>query len=196
MDVINLIPLSVRRLISGYVAEACHLPCPLDCKLSDWSAWSGCSAPCGSGLQMRSKWLREKAFNGGRPCPRLDFKNQVSRAPGHLRRAGASPSFCYLIQQPLFHTIIRSVALSKETSAVVPGVTYVSVSRETDYSPFPGGGAPTRVIRPGVRRRVAICQRKSCGAHAKKKNFPGFLSPCPGAERRRLCIGRCLLTFP
>ncbi|KAM4608386.1 thrombospondin type-1 domain-containing protein 7B [Polymixia lowei] len=65
---------------SGYVVEVCHIPCPLDCKLSDWSAWSACSAPCGSGLKIRSKWLREKAFNGGRPCPKLDLKNQVYEA--------------------------------------------------------------------------------------------------------------------
>ncbi|TKS67458.1 Thrombospondin type-1 domain-containing protein 7A [Collichthys lucidus] len=62
---------------SGYTVEVCHIPCPLDCKLSDWSAWSACSASCGSGLKIRSKWLREKAFNAGRPCPRLDLKNQL-----------------------------------------------------------------------------------------------------------------------
>ncbi|KAF0026331.1 hypothetical protein F2P81_021068 [Scophthalmus maximus] len=65
---------------SGYIVEICHIPCPLDCKLSDWSAWSACSASCGSGLRIRSKWLREKAFNGGRPCPKLDLKNQVNEA--------------------------------------------------------------------------------------------------------------------
>lgn len=62
---------------SGYVTEVCHVPCPLDCKLSAWTAWTACSAPCGSGLKFRSKWLREKAFNGGRPCPKLDMKNQA-----------------------------------------------------------------------------------------------------------------------
>ncbi|XP_039883311.1 thrombospondin type-1 domain-containing protein 7B isoform X1 [Simochromis diagramma] len=62
---------------SGYIVEVCHIPCPIDCKLSDWSAWSPCSASCGSGLKIRSKWLREKAFNGGRPCPKLDLKNQA-----------------------------------------------------------------------------------------------------------------------
>ncbi|XP_028971693.2 thrombospondin type-1 domain-containing protein 7B isoform X3 [Esox lucius] len=62
---------------SGYVEEACHVPCPLDCKLSDWSPWSPCSTPCGGGLKIRSKWLREKSFNGGRPCPKLDLKNQA-----------------------------------------------------------------------------------------------------------------------
>ncbi|KAJ8392650.1 hypothetical protein AAFF_G00073240 [Aldrovandia affinis] len=63
----------------GYVEEVCHIPCPLDCKLSDWSAWSLCSAPCGGGVKVRSKWLREKPFNGGRPCPKLDLKNQMSK---------------------------------------------------------------------------------------------------------------------
>nr|XP_043874554.1 thrombospondin type-1 domain-containing protein 7B isoform X2 [Solea senegalensis] len=62
---------------SGYMVEICHIPCPLDCKLSDWSPWSACSASCNSGLKIRSKWLREKAFNGGRPCPKLDLKNQA-----------------------------------------------------------------------------------------------------------------------
>uniref|UniRef100_A0A665UXM7 Thrombospondin type-1 domain-containing protein 7A n=1 Tax=Echeneis naucrates TaxID=173247 RepID=A0A665UXM7_ECHNA len=65
---------------TGYMVEVCHIPCPLDCKLSDWSAWSACSASCGGGLKIRSKWLREKAFNGGRPCPKLDLKNQVYEA--------------------------------------------------------------------------------------------------------------------
>ncbi|XP_024919574.1 thrombospondin type-1 domain-containing protein 7B [Cynoglossus semilaevis] len=62
---------------TGYAVETCHVPCPLDCKLSDWSAWSACSASCDSGLKIRSRWLREKAFNGGRPCPKLDLKNQA-----------------------------------------------------------------------------------------------------------------------
>ncbi|MEQ2202833.1 Thrombospondin type-1 domain-containing protein 7B, partial [Xenoophorus captivus] len=60
-----------------YIVEVCHIPCPLDCKLSEWSSWSACSSSCDSGLKIRSKWLREKAFNGGRPCPKLDLKNQV-----------------------------------------------------------------------------------------------------------------------
>ncbi|XP_035379499.1 thrombospondin type-1 domain-containing protein 7B isoform X3 [Electrophorus electricus] len=57
--------------------ETCHVSCPLDCRLSSWSAWSACSASCGNGLKVRSKWLREKPFNGGRPCPKLDLKNQA-----------------------------------------------------------------------------------------------------------------------
>ncbi|CAB1350872.1 unnamed protein product, partial [Coregonus sp. 'balchen'] len=51
----------------GYIEEACIIPCPSDCKLSEWSNWSRCSKSCGSGVKVRSKWLREKPYNGGRP---------------------------------------------------------------------------------------------------------------------------------
>lgn len=64
-------------LVSGYIEEACSIPCPSDCKLSEWSNWSRCSKSCGSGVKVRSKWLREKRYNGGRPCPKLDQTNQV-----------------------------------------------------------------------------------------------------------------------
>ncbi|TMS10942.1 Thrombospondin type-1 domain-containing protein 7A [Larimichthys crocea] len=35
------------------------------------------ASPAGSGVKVRSKWLREKPYNGGRPCPKLDHINQV-----------------------------------------------------------------------------------------------------------------------
>lgn len=63
--------------VPGYIEEACSIPCPSDCKLSEWSNWSRCSKSCGSGVKVRSKWLREKRYNGGRPCPKLDQINQV-----------------------------------------------------------------------------------------------------------------------
>ncbi|XP_068051274.1 thrombospondin type-1 domain-containing protein 7B isoform X2 [Anomalospiza imberbis] len=62
---------------SGYIEEPCTVPCPFDCKLSDWSSWSPCSSSCGPGVRVRSKWLKEKPYNGGRPCPKLDLRNQV-----------------------------------------------------------------------------------------------------------------------
>ncbi|XP_021054219.1 thrombospondin type-1 domain-containing protein 7B [Mus pahari] len=65
---------------SGYIQEACVIPCPFDCKLSDWSSWGSCSSSCGIGVRIRSKWLKEKPYSGGRPCPKLDLKNQVHEA--------------------------------------------------------------------------------------------------------------------
>ncbi|XP_062384557.1 thrombospondin type-1 domain-containing protein 7B-like [Sardina pilchardus] len=63
---------------SGLEEDLCHVACPMDCRLSEWSPWSTCSASCGWGVKVRAQWLREKAFNGGRPCPKLDLRNQVS----------------------------------------------------------------------------------------------------------------------
>ncbi|NXK87861.1 THS7B protein, partial [Formicarius rufipectus] len=69
-----------RCTASGYLEEPCTVPCPFDCKLSDWSSWSPCSSSCGPGVRVRSRWLKEKPYNGGRPCPKLDLKNQVHEA--------------------------------------------------------------------------------------------------------------------
>ncbi|NXA36109.1 THS7B protein, partial [Eudromia elegans] len=65
---------------SGYIEEPCTVPCPFDCRLSDWSSWAPCSSSCGVGMRIRSRWLKEKPYNGGRPCPKLDLRNQVHEA--------------------------------------------------------------------------------------------------------------------
>lgn len=74
---IRLSSLLLNFFLSGYIQEECAIPCPFDCKLSDWSSWGSCSSSCGIGVRIRSKWLKEKPYNGGRPCPKLDLKNQV-----------------------------------------------------------------------------------------------------------------------
>ena len=79
LEFLELFELTPRTVCAcRYIEEACIIPCPSDCKLSEWSNWSRCSKSCGSGVKVRSKWLREKPYNGGRPCPKLDHVNQVS----------------------------------------------------------------------------------------------------------------------
>merc|ERR1712130_22114 len=46
--------------------------CVVDCKVSDWSLWSGCSATCGGGNKTRSKEVVQKPENGGEMCPDLE----------------------------------------------------------------------------------------------------------------------------
>ncbi|CAD7963511.1 unnamed protein product [Amoebophrya sp. A25] len=40
----------------------------VDCKLSEWSDWSGCSSKCGGGFKTRNRDIRVHPRNGGKPC--------------------------------------------------------------------------------------------------------------------------------
>lgn len=57
--------------VAGLAQERrCNVrPCPVDCELSEWSAWSPCSAECGEGgLRARTRQVARPAALGGEPC--------------------------------------------------------------------------------------------------------------------------------
>lgn len=47
-------------------------PTPVDCVVSDWSAWSACTASCDGGVQTRTRTILVPAAFGGQPCPVLE----------------------------------------------------------------------------------------------------------------------------
>jgi len=52
--------------------KACNTnPCPVDCEVSGWGAWSSCSQPCGEGSQTRSRTVTQPAQHSGSACPPL-----------------------------------------------------------------------------------------------------------------------------
>lgn len=51
--------------------QACLIPCPQDCIVSEFSAWSQCSKTCGSGLQHRTRHVVAPPQFGGSGCPNL-----------------------------------------------------------------------------------------------------------------------------
>uniref|UniRef100_A0AAZ1XVT6 VWFC domain-containing protein n=1 Tax=Oreochromis aureus TaxID=47969 RepID=A0AAZ1XVT6_OREAU len=49
--------------------EICDLPsCPAGCLLSEWSAWSECSASCDGGLSVQNKTVLQEPEPGGTAC--------------------------------------------------------------------------------------------------------------------------------
>lgn len=62
--------------------EACNTnPCPVDCRLSDWSSWSRCSANCGTGRQTRNRTILQVSLNGGKECAALSETQPCSIVP-------------------------------------------------------------------------------------------------------------------
>ena len=44
-------------------------PCPVNCVVSEWSAYTPCSVSCGQGTQSFNRSILVPALNGGDPCP-------------------------------------------------------------------------------------------------------------------------------
>lgn len=50
--------------------EACgDYPCPVDCKVSDYSDWGDCDKTCGPGIQLRKREIEASPEYGGEECP-------------------------------------------------------------------------------------------------------------------------------
>jgi len=79
--------------VSFEVRKCNEFPCPVDCKLSDWTSWSKCSHDCkgrgalfghahsGPGESRRSRNIIRDMEYGGKPCAHL---NESQPCNGHI----------------------------------------------------------------------------------------------------------------
>lgn len=44
-------------------------PCPIDCEVSSWGAWSECSKECDKGMKSRTRSVTQPSEHGGEKCP-------------------------------------------------------------------------------------------------------------------------------
>ena len=56
-----------RRLPT--LLRMCTVPCPKNCEISEWAAWSSCQDECNVvAMQRRSRFVLAPAKNGGQSC--------------------------------------------------------------------------------------------------------------------------------
>ncbi len=81
----------VCSLSDGYSGTLCDVPpTPVDGVLSEWSAWSTCSAVCGDGVQQAARTCQAPRF-GGNPCDGLLQDSRACR----LRDCGSTETPSY-----------------------------------------------------------------------------------------------------
>lgn len=61
--------------------QACLIPCPRDCVVSEFSPWTLCSKTCGMGLQNRIRFVLAPPLFGGAACPNLTEFQTCQPAP-------------------------------------------------------------------------------------------------------------------
>jgi len=54
----------------------------VDCGVSDWSAWSACSASCGGGVQKATRTISQQSMHGGAACPSSLSKTRACNTQG------------------------------------------------------------------------------------------------------------------
>merc|ERR1719387_498398 len=53
-----------------YKSEDCNTEaCPVDCVVSQWTGWGGCSTSCGEGTRTRTRSIETEMADGGIACP-------------------------------------------------------------------------------------------------------------------------------
>ncbi|XP_035675233.1 spondin-1-like isoform X2 [Branchiostoma floridae] len=139
----------------------------MDCEVSNWSGFSRCNRRCGGGIKARSRYVKQKPLNGGKPCPQLAEIQQCNTdpcdAPKPVKTNGLSKS-----KEP-----VKAVEEVKEKPEVV--AVDCAVSKWSDFSKCSrscGGGSMARsrniTQKPlnGGKQCPELSDRKQCNMEA------------------------------
>lgn len=79
----NIFVVTNYLLLSVFFSSHSHLLSLADvpCKLSEWSDWSSCSAPCGGGKQTRWKDVIQQPVGVSQSCPIRDETRPCNTDP-------------------------------------------------------------------------------------------------------------------
>nr|VZI12048.1 unnamed protein product [Spirometra erinaceieuropaei] len=143
--------------------------CPVDGVWGQWSPWSACSSPCGSGLRHRTRRCDSPPpSNGGKPCVGNAMEDELCEDLPMCPVNGGWSSWG---------------PWSTCTKACGPGGTQRR-ERKCDMPPASNGGRPCI----GPESMVRACERKNCpidGAWGEWGPWTHCSRSCGGGIRRR-----------
>ena len=67
-----------------------HFLTVVNCQWSTWSAWVSCSATCGGGTHLRTRFVEQNTLNGGTPCTGSSVEDQQCNT-NNCQSAGEYP---------------------------------------------------------------------------------------------------------
>lgn len=148
------------------VGDVCDdTPVPVDCLLSEWSAWSDCSVACGGGVQSRTRTVLREASNGGVSCGELvEYRPCNTQECQEDCQGGIT--ILSLITSPEPQPVNRPVEVTAEISGSVVEVVWNWGDGTTDTGYSPDALSASHVYtQPGIYR-IGVTVRDACGNSA------------------------------
>lgn len=84
-------------------------PCPQDCQMDEWEAWTACSSACGGGIRARARRVEIEPRHGGADCPMEEEREMCN--------VGACDVDCQLDGWSDWSSCSRACRFSREAAA-------------------------------------------------------------------------------
>jgi len=84
-------------------------PCPVDCVVSEWTAWGACSKACAGGTAKRTRKVTTQMKDGGKSCPGVEMRKACN--------VGSCSDPCTLKEWTPWSSCSRRCKFSKTSAA-------------------------------------------------------------------------------
>jgi hypothetical protein len=161
------------------VCECREECCPVDCTVSTWSDWSGCSVSCGIGSRTRVRTIVNGGSCGGAPCDETT-QNEYCDAggcPTNCQATSWSPWTCSVSCGVGTQSRSRSIAVPEANGGSCPERASLTESQTCDW-----GCCPTNCI-PENWSAWSVCSAP-CGGSGGSQSRTRTILPA-------LCAGSC-----
>jgi len=125
-------------------------PCPVDCIVSEWTAWGACSKACSGGTAKRNRKITTQMKDGGKSCPGIEMRKACN--------VGSCSDPCTLKKWTPWSACSRRCKFSKTSAAGRSRRV-----REVEGNPIQTGGASSCPPATDITRlQTRKCNNQVC----------------------------------